>query len=221
LKNLEKRARQQERATGPTGGSEVWEWTISVIVVKGLAVGRSRSRGDGADETTAAEEVKFFVFPVLAAGFRSSSLCNPTFSPMNSTPAHPPATDTPFLLLFRGPDWDTGRTREETLRIMEQVKSWFEGLQKRGVVRGGAPLARSGKFVSGSGRDVMDGPFAEAKEVIGGYLMIAVPDLAAATAIARECPTLDCGIAIEVRPMLDECPISQRLRTLETLPAAT
>jgi len=139
---------------------------------------------------------------------------------MNSTPANPPAADTPFLLLFRGPDWDTGRTPEETEHIMEQVQAWFEGLQKRGVVRGGAPLERTGKLVSGSGRDVMDGPFAESKEVIGGYLMIAVPDLTAATAIACDCPTLDCGITIEVRPMLDDCPISQRLRTRETLPAA-
>lgn len=139
---------------------------------------------------------------------------------MNSSPANPSAADTPFLLLFRGPDWDEGRTREETERIMEQVKAWFDGLQKRGVVRGGAPLARAGKLVSGTGRMVADGPFAESKEVIGGYLMIAVPDLAAATAIARDCPTLDCGIAIEVRPMLDECPIAKRLREREVLPAA-
>jgi hypothetical protein len=139
---------------------------------------------------------------------------------MNSTPAHPPAADTPFLLLFRGPDWDEGRTREQTERIMERVKSWFDGLQKRGVVRGGAPLEREGKLVSGTARAVSDGPFAESKEVIGGYLMIAVPDLASATAVARDCPTLDYGIAIEVRPMLDECPIAKRLREREAVPAA-
>ncbi len=138
---------------------------------------------------------------------------------MNPTPQNA-ASETPFLLLFRGPDWDTGRTREETQRIMDRVSAWFESLQKRGVVRGGAPLERKGKLVSGTARVVADGPFAESKEVIGGYLMIAAPDLAAATAIARDCPTLDCGIAIEIRPVLDECPISKRLRAPEPLPAA-
>jgi hypothetical protein len=136
---------------------------------------------------------------------------------MNDTTFHNP--DAQFLLLFRGPDWDTGRTREETQRIMDKVTAWFDGLQQRGVVRGGAPLARSGQFVTGKSRTVADGPFAESKEVIGGYLLLAVADLASATAIARECPTLDYGIDIEVRPMLDECPIAKRLRE-STLPAA-
>lgn len=124
----------------------------------------------------------------------------------------PAAPATQYMLLFRGPDWDTGRTREETQQIMDKVMSWFDGLAKRGIVRGGAPLARAGKLVSGSSRTVADGPFAESKEVVGGYLMVAVDSLEEATAIARACPTLDYGIAVEVRPMLEECPIMKRLR---------
>ena len=136
---------------------------------------------------------------------------------MNNTTENTPA-NSQYMLLFRGPDWDTGRTREETQRIMDKVGAWFDGLQQRGLVQGGAPLAREGKSVAGRNRTVSDGPFAESKEVIGGYLLLAVDDIDTATAIARECPTLDYGISIEVRPVLSECPISKRLR--EQAPAA-
>ena len=124
------------------------------------------------------------------------------------------------MLLFHGPDWDAGRTHAETSRIMEQVRDWFSTLERRGIVRGGAPLARAGRIVSGAGRTVADGPFAESKEVVGGYLTVAVSSLNEATAIARECPTLDYGISIEIRPVLDECPIARRLRAGAALPHA-
>jgi hypothetical protein len=137
---------------------------------------------------------------------------------MNSTENTPAASQ--FMLLFHGPDWDTGRTREETQHIMDKVMTWFDGLNKRGIVRGGAPLARAGKLVSGKSRTVADGPFAESKEVVGGYLLVAVDSLTEATAIARDCPTLDYGISVEVRPMLDECPIATRLREQAPLAAA-
>jgi hypothetical protein len=137
---------------------------------------------------------------------------------MNCSP-EPAAPPSPFLLFFRGPDWDRGRTREETEQIMEKVAAWFDGLQRRGAVLGGAPLAREGMRVTGSGRTVSDGPFAESKEVVGGYLVLAAKSLADAAAAARECPTLDFGIDIEVRPMLSECPIAKRLRESALQPA--
>ena len=99
--------------------------------------------------------------------------------------------------------------------------AWFAGLDKRGIVRGGQPLAREGKVISKSNeRTISDGPFAEAKEVVGGYLIVEVAHLNEAIAIARECPTLDFGIEVEVRPMLDDCPISARLRQNQSLAAA-
>ena len=69
-------------------------------------------------------------------------------------------------------------------------------------------------------REVADGPFTESKEVIGGYLVLQVAVLDEAVAIARQCPTLDFGITVEVRPMLDECPISARLREKQTCATA-
>jgi hypothetical protein len=125
------------------------------------------------------------------------------------------------MLLFRGHDWDQGVTREETQRRMDRVMAWFEGLNRRDVVRGGNPLAREGKIVSKSAATtISDGPFAESKEVVGGYLVVQVPTFDDAITIAATCPTLDFGIDVEVRPMLDDCPISKRLREQQTLAAA-
>jgi len=125
-----------------------------------------------------------------------------------------PKTD--YLFLFRGPDWDTNLTPEETERVMGQVMAWFGGLQQQGKVKAGQPLVREGKLVSGKRRLVADGPFAESKEAVGGYLILQVDDQDEAVAIARSCPTLDHGISIEVRPVAEECPIFQRIKKRQT-----
>ena len=56
----------------------------------------------------------------------------------------------------------------------------------------------------------MDGPFAESKEAVGGYLVLQADSLNEAVEIARSMPTLRYGISVEVRPILAECPIFQR-----------
>jgi len=125
-----------------------------------------------------------------------------------------------YMLLFRGPDWDTNLTPEETERVMGQVMAWFESLQQQGKVKAGQPLGREGKLVSGKKRVVADGPFAESKEAVGGYLVLQVDDQAEAVAIAKSCPTLDHGISIEVRPVAEECPIFQRMKKRQSLAMA-
>lgn len=120
---------------------------------------------------------------------------------------------TEFMLLFRGKDWDKGLSPEQLRKLMDQVIAWFEGLKEQGRVKAGQPLGHQGKLVSGKkgqGRTVADGPFAESKEAVGGYLLVRANSLEEATAIARSNPTLDHGITIEVRPVLEECPIFQR-----------
>ena len=116
-----------------------------------------------------------------------------------------------YLLLFRGPDWDKGLSDEELQEVLGRVMGWFDGVSKSGKVKGGQPLARSGRIVSGkNGRVVADGPFAESKEVIGGYLMLDVETLDEALAIAKSFPCLQYDISIEVRPLLAECPCFKR-----------
>ena len=118
-----------------------------------------------------------------------------------------------YMLFFRGPDWDHGLSPDELQRTIDRVTAWMNGLQEQGMVKAGQPLASAGKLVSRKkGQPVTDGPYIESKETVGGYLLIAVESFEAALAVARSCPTLDYNITIEVRPVLDECPIFKRAR---------
>ncbi len=127
-----------------------------------------------------------------------------------------------YLLLFRGTGWDKGLSPEELQKVMTQFKGWLDGLAEQGKLKGAQPLKREGKIVSGKkGRVVADGPFAESKEAIGGYFLISVESLEEALAIAKNCPTLDYGSQLEVRPVAEQCPVMETLgkETLATVAA--
>jgi hypothetical protein len=94
---------------------------------------------------------------------------------------------------------------------MNKIMAWFEGLKEAGKVKAGQPLGAEGRIISGKGDGVIaDGPFAESKEAIAGYLMLLADDLEEAVEIAKSVPTLKYGITVEVRPILAECPILAR-----------
>lgn len=115
------------------------------------------------------------------------------------------------MLLFRGPHWDKGLSPEELQQAMDKVMAWFEGLSERGKVKGAQPLSAQGRTISGTdGRFVVDGPFTESKEAVGGYLVLQADSLNEAVEIARSMPTLRYGISVEVRPIPAECPILAR-----------
>lgn len=98
--------------------------------------------------------------------------------------------------------------------------AWFKRHLDAGKVTGGHPLAYEGKVVSGKSRTVTDGPFAEAKEVVGGYFMLNVATMDEAVAIARECPGLAYGVKVEVRPVLGQCPMKAERKQAEELAVA-
>jgi len=104
------------------------------------------------------------------------------------------------MLLFRGMDWDRGLSPEEIQNVMSRWIAWFDRLTEQGKARAGQPLTDKGKVISGKkGRTVADGPFAESKETVAGYILLQVDNLDEAVAIAKECPGLDYGISVEVR----------------------
>jgi hypothetical protein len=121
------------------------------------------------------------------------------------------ATTGEYMLLFRGPHWDRGLSPEQLQQVTNKVMAWFEGLREAGKVKAGQPLGAQGRIISGK-KDGMiaDGPFAESKEAVGGYLVVVADDLNEAVEIARSTPTLKYGITVEVRPILAECPIFER-----------
>ena len=112
-------------------------------------------------------------------------------------------TSSQYLLLGRGTHWDKGLSPEEIQKIMNRANAWFDRLTSQGKAKAGQPLAHEGKIVSGkNGRIVTDGPFAESKEAVAGYVLLQVGDLDEAVEIAKEWPLLEIhGVSIEVRPV--------------------
>jgi hypothetical protein len=106
--------------------------------------------------------------------------------------------DSTFLYVFRG-GADPNRSPDEMQRNMQKWATWMEVFAKEGRLRGGDPLEFGGKVVAGKGKTVTDGPYAEAKDVVGGYLLITARDLGHATELARGCPIFEDGGSVEVR----------------------
>lgn len=110
-----------------------------------------------------------------------------------------------FLLLLRdNPDGFKTLPPAEMQRIIGEYRAWAEALRARDQLHGSNKLGDDGGKVvrhGGAGAIVTDGPYAETKEVIGGYFLIEAPDYAAAIDLARTCPHVRPGNdgSIEVR----------------------
>lgn len=131
------------------------------------------------------------------------------------SPASAPATTSPFLLLFRnaGLEAHAHLTPEQRAELTEQWNTWYDSLVQAGKASQGAPLGLNGRVLSGPrGRSVVDGPYAEAKEVVGGYVMIHAADLDEATELAKGVPGLAIGLTVEVRPVLSASPALEGVR---------
>jgi hypothetical protein len=119
---------------------------------------------------------------------------------------NPQISTNEHLLLIRGTHWNHGMSPSELQRVMDDFYAWVEGLSASGVHRGAQPLMEEGKVVSGAqGSLVTDGAFAESKEAIAGYFLLAVASTDEAVRIAQACPILAYGAQIEVRPVADLC----------------
>lgn len=106
-----------------------------------------------------------------------------------------------FIYLYRG-----GRMEESPERmqqVMQKWMSWLKELTDKGHMKDpGQPLERAGKLVKGKGKVVTDGPFAEAKDVVGGYTVVEARDLDQAVQLSKGCPIFDGDGTVEVRPVM-------------------
>ena len=118
-----------------------------------------------------------------------------------------------YMLLFRGTDWCQGLSPEQIQQVLDQWMAWFQRLKDDGVVVSGSPLEPEGRVVSGKNGRVSDGPYAESKEMIGGYFLLRLDTMDQAVAVAQQCPGLPHGVQIEVRPMAAECPVAEQIRS--------
>jgi hypothetical protein len=106
-----------------------------------------------------------------------------------------------FLFLYRGGS-GSGNSPEEMQQTMQKWMDWMKELTEKGhMVNHGNPLEPGGKVVSGKQKTVTDGPFAESKDLVGGYTIIQAKDLTQAAELSKGCPIFEHGGAVEVRPI--------------------
>ena len=88
-------------------------------------------------------------------------------------------------------------------KTMQKWVAWFKELGANGHLKDlGHPLEGAGMVVKGNQKIVTDGPYAEAKDVVGGFSLIEANDLAHAVEISKGCPILEVGGSVEVRPIM-------------------
>jgi len=120
-----------------------------------------------------------------------------------------------YLVISRG-QWDESASKQDVQGAIDRFYVWYERGLQRGTMRPGSRLASQGKVVSRSA--ITDGPFAEAKELVGGYWFIVASTLEEAAAVAAENPCLAFGLSLEIR-QLDEDRAQATAITSETPPA--
>lgn len=124
---------------------------------------------------------------------------------MNAT--LPMTADKPeFMLLFRNTQLEKRLSHDEMQEAMLRLNEWLGRWKERGQMPAGQPLADEGRVISGAKqRLVADGPFAESKEAVGGYVMVRAADFDEAVKIAAEWPLLDYDCTVEVRAVRHQC----------------
>ncbi len=102
-----------------------------------------------------------------------------------------------FMLVYRDPAEQPSQPSPEEMQGF--LAMWGEWFAKFGpqIVDGGDALLPTGRVLTSDA--VVDGPYVEAKEVIGGYSVIEAETYEAAIEIAKECPIARIGGAIEIR----------------------
>jgi hypothetical protein len=125
-----------------------------------------------------------------------------------------------YLLLSHTDEWYRQLSHAELQQLVTATQAWVGRLIAEGKARPGVALAREGATVSGNKRVIVDGPFTESKEAIGGTLLLDVATLEEAIEIAKACPSLRHNSKIEIRPIIDECPIEVCAREKEQFAAA-
>ena len=110
-----------------------------------------------------------------------------------------------YMLLF-WVDESGETTADEDAALMVAVNAWVQDATERGILLSGGSLRSAGEAKIARVRDgellITDGPFAETKEQIGGYVVVACADLDAALAVAAAHP-LARSAEVEVRPFWD------------------
>jgi hypothetical protein len=111
-----------------------------------------------------------------------------------------------FVYLYRMADaarQEAMGTPERAQQSMQRWIAWMKELDREGHLKDrGQPLERTGKVVRGQQKAVTDGPYPEAKDVVGGFTLVEARDIDQAVELSRGCPILEGGGSVEVRPVM-------------------
>ena len=112
-----------------------------------------------------------------------------------------------FLYIFRGAKLNeeafANLPPEQMQGEMQKWNTWMGDLAQKGKLVGGQPLFPQGKVLKGLSKKIVDGPFTEGKDIVGGYLLVKANDLHEATELSKGCPILDrADSTVEVREIM-------------------
>jgi len=112
------------------------------------------------------------------------------------------------MLLFDNPSEFADLSPDQMQAVVQEYNAWCQEMAKAGKFAGGEKLADEGGKViasrgAGHGVSVTDGPFAESKEVLGGFFIINAGSYDEAVDIARSSPHAKYGASTHVRRIDD------------------
>ena len=109
-----------------------------------------------------------------------------------------------MLLIYETPEDFAAREKGDQTPYVAAWRAYHRALVEAGAYVGGAPLKEVATATTVRAKDgkrlVQDGPFAEAKEQLGGFIILELASLDSALSWAASCPAAATG-AVEVRPM--------------------
>ena len=103
-----------------------------------------------------------------------------------------------YMLLLKGGKFEN-YSPEEMQKILERYIAWSMKLRELGLHRAGEELKPVGRVLRKEKNRILDGPFTETKESVGGFYMFEARDIDHAVEISRECPHLDYEGEMELR----------------------
>jgi len=107
-----------------------------------------------------------------------------------------------FMFIFRGGSSNNKLSPDAMQNNMQQWFGWINELKGKNIYVGGEPLTPSGKVVKGEKGVITDGPYAESKELVGGFVIIKADSIEDASELAKGCPDLPIGGSVEVREVM-------------------
>ncbi len=110
---------------------------------------------------------------------------------------------TRYLFIYHSTPPTEPQSAEDMQAEMAAWGNWISaGMEAGWMIEPGNPLEHAGKVVGADGV-ITDGPFAESKELIGGYSFVQADTLDAAASLTAGCPVLTSGGRVEVRPVVE------------------